>query len=267
MSYRASLSLFCRLLQASTTASAVRIRENQRKARARRKELIDDLRRRTHDYEIQGVMATAHVQEAARKVLLENRRLRALLVEKGVLAAEIEASLYGCRYDASVTPAPANPASAHTIDTQSQAALSAENHQSAPMHASHTTDQLVSVGSPRSMPVPIRPESASRPAKDGISTRSSGDTKLLRPGEQSEKDGSPLLKPLGNVSDCYCPDIEPVPGEVQSPETECSVAAKILAGFRGHGDAEQALVELGCPNTAPCSITNAALLHTLDLGM
>ena len=216
------------------------------------------------------MMATAQVQEAARKVLLENRRLRALLVEKGVPTAEIEASLQGYDYDASFTVALATPEPADMIDTQSQAALSVDIQQPVKMHASDTTNQLVSAASPPAVPMDIGFKSASQAGKNGKFIGSSSDTELLRPGEQAEKDlgrGSPLPNLLEHVSDCYCPEIEPVPGQAQSSETECSVAANILADFRGHGDAEQALAELGCPDTAQCSITNAALLHALNSGM
>lgn len=219
---------------------------------------------------MQGVMATAQVQEAARKVLLENRRLRVLLVEKGVPTAEIEASLHGYAYDASFTVALATPEPPDIIDTQSQAALSANIQQPVEMHASDTINQLVSAASPPAVPMDIGFESASEAGKIGRFVGSSSDTELLRPGEQAEKEsrrGSPLPNLLEHVSDCYCPEIEPLPGQVQSSETECSVAANILAGFRGHGDAEEARVELGCPDTVPCSITNAALLHALDSDM
>ena len=266
--YRALLSLYCHLLQASTIAPAVRIRENQRRARARRKELIDDLKSRTRDYEMRGVMATVQVQEAARKVLLENRRLRALLVEKGVPTAEIEAFLHGYDHDSSFTVALPTPEPADIIDTQSQATLSVDIQQPVEMHASDTTNQLVSAASLPAVPMDIGFESASQADKTGKFVGSSSDMELLGPSEQGEKDlgrGSPSL--LEHVSDCYCPEMEPVPGQTQSSETECSVAANILAGFRGHGDAEQARAELGCPDTTQCSITNAALLHALDSGI
>ncbi|KAF2103812.1 hypothetical protein NA57DRAFT_50680 [Rhizodiscina lignyota] len=252
--------------KASTTAPAVRIRENQRRARARRKELIDDLKIRIRNYETQGITATAQVQKAAQKVLLENRGLRALLAEKGVLPAEIEAFLHGCHYDASFTAALQTPEPVDIADTRSQAASSVDLQQSAETHASDATNQLVSAASTPAAPMDIECKSASEAGKDGEFTASSPDTEL-RCGEQPEEDlerGSPLPNFLGPVSDCYCPDIESVAGQAQSSETECSVAANILAGFRGHGDIEQARAELGCPDTAQCSITNAALLHALD---
>ncbi|KAL8844114.1 MAG: hypothetical protein Q9176_001520 [Flavoplaca citrina] len=268
--YRASLSLLCRLLQASSSAPAVRIRENQRRARARRKELIDDLKNRTRDYEMQGVMATAQMQEAARKVLLENRRLRALLVEKGIPTAEIEASLHGYDYDASFMVSLPTPEPANMIDTQSQAARSVNIQQPVEMPDLATTNQLVSAASPSAVPIKIGLEGASQAGKNGQCIGSSSDTELLAPGKQAENDlerGNTLPNILEHVSDCYCPEIEPVPGQAQSSETECSVAANILAGFRGHGDAQQALAELGCLDTARCSITSAALLHALDSGV
>ena len=215
--------------------------------------------------------ATAQVQEAARKVLLENRRLRALLVEKGVPATEIEATIHGYEYDASSTVALAAPTSANITDTQSQAAPSVDFQQPAETHALDTTNKLVSAASPPTIPIDIGLESANQAGKNGKFVGSSGGgTELLSPDEQAEEDiarGSPLPNLLESVSDCYCPDVEPVHGPAQSSETECSVAASILAGFRGHGDAEQARAELGCPDTAHCSITNAALLHALDSGM
>ena len=202
---------------------------------------------------------TAQVQEAARKVLLENRRLRALLVEKGVPTAEIEASLHGRDYDNSFTIAIPTREPADTTDTQSQAALSVDVQRPVEMHASDTMNQLMDIGF----------ESASQAAKNGKPVGSSSDTELLQPDGQAGKDlgsGSPLPNLLEHVSDCYCPEIEPVPGQAQSSEMECSVAANILASFRAHGDAEQARAELGCPDTAQCSITNAALFHALDSG-
>ena len=249
------------------TAPAVRIRENQRRARSRRKELIDDLKSRIRDYETQGVIVTAQVQKAARKVLLENRRLCALLTEKGVSKGEVQAYLHGYDYDASFAAALLTPEPTDMVDTQSQAIPLVDLQQPAEMYASDAMNRLVSPASLPAMSMDVGLESASDAGENRESTGSSNNTELLRPDEQWEKDserGSPLPNLLGPVSDCYCPDIQPVPSQAQSSETECSVAANILAGFRGHGNAEQARAELGCPNTVQCSITNAALLHALD---
>ncbi|KAH7386739.1 hypothetical protein DE146DRAFT_747918 [Phaeosphaeria sp. MPI-PUGE-AT-0046c] len=78
------------------TPTSVRIRDNQRRSRNRRKELIDDLQARVKDYERKGVTATQHMQHAARYVALENTRLRTLLARHGVQQAEVDAYLRSC---------------------------------------------------------------------------------------------------------------------------------------------------------------------------
>lgn len=121
------------------------------------------------------------------------------------------------------------------------------------------------------MPINIGFESVSEAGKNGKCIGSPSDNELLAPCEQAEDDdlerGNTLPNLLEHVSDCYCPEIEPVPDQAQSSETECSVAANVLAGFRRHEDAQQALAELGCLDTAQCSITSTALLHALDSSM
>ncbi|EUC41560.1 hypothetical protein COCMIDRAFT_105873 [Bipolaris oryzae ATCC 44560] len=79
--------------QGSDTPSSIRIRENQRRSRNQRKELIQDLRRRVQEYEIKGVTATQEMQRAARKVAEENSLLRGLLASRGVTHNEVEAYL------------------------------------------------------------------------------------------------------------------------------------------------------------------------------
>ncbi|EGE78409.1 hypothetical protein BDDG_01346 [Blastomyces dermatitidis ATCC 18188] len=74
----------------ATSADAIRIRDNQRRSRARRKEYQQDLERRVQKFEQQGVQATIEVQTAARKVARENTLLRSLLKLKGVATAEID---------------------------------------------------------------------------------------------------------------------------------------------------------------------------------
>lgn len=63
----------------TTTKTQIRVRENQRRSRARRAELIQDLQNRVREFERQGIAATQEVQRAARDLALENARLRELL--------------------------------------------------------------------------------------------------------------------------------------------------------------------------------------------
>ncbi|EKG13415.1 hypothetical protein MPH_09441 [Macrophomina phaseolina MS6] len=67
-----------------------RIRDNQRRSRARRKEYLQELESKYRTCQQLGVQASAEIQAAAKRVLDENRRLRALLRHKGVSDAEID---------------------------------------------------------------------------------------------------------------------------------------------------------------------------------
>ncbi|KAK3190515.1 hypothetical protein K4F52_003536 [Lecanicillium sp. MT-2017a] len=64
-------------------ANLARIRDNQRRSRARRREYLQDLEQRLRLCELQGVEATTEVQAAARRVAEENRNLRQLLNKQG----------------------------------------------------------------------------------------------------------------------------------------------------------------------------------------
>lgn len=72
-----------------------RIRDNQRRSRARRKEYLQELEAKIRSCEQVGIEASSEIQTAARKVLDENRKLRALLHERGVSEPEVIAALGG----------------------------------------------------------------------------------------------------------------------------------------------------------------------------
>lgn len=73
-------------------ANLARIRDNQRRSRARRKEYLNELETKYRTCEAIGVEASAEIQAAARKVLDENKRLRLLLKQQGLSDAEIDGS-------------------------------------------------------------------------------------------------------------------------------------------------------------------------------
>ncbi|KAI9745612.1 MAG: hypothetical protein M1818_001146 [Claussenomyces sp. TS43310] len=62
----------------------MRIRDNQRRSRARRKEYLRELEARLRQCALQGVETSAEIQLAARRVADENRKLRCLLEKHGV---------------------------------------------------------------------------------------------------------------------------------------------------------------------------------------
>lgn len=81
------------------SANLARIRDNQRRSRARRREYVQDLEARLRRVELQGVEAAAEIQLAARRVAQENRRLRALLNRRGMGDDAIEGLLAGGEVD------------------------------------------------------------------------------------------------------------------------------------------------------------------------
>jgi hypothetical protein len=65
-------------------ANLARIRDNQRRSRARRKEYLQELEARLRQCELQGIEASSEIQMAARRVADENKKLRGLLAQHGV---------------------------------------------------------------------------------------------------------------------------------------------------------------------------------------
>ncbi|KAJ6200251.1 hypothetical protein J3E72DRAFT_392108 [Bipolaris maydis] len=70
-----------------------RIRDNQRRSRARRKEYLQELETKLRTYEQIGIEASSEIQSAARTVLEENRKLKAILRDQGMSEQEVSAVL------------------------------------------------------------------------------------------------------------------------------------------------------------------------------
>jgi hypothetical protein len=63
------------------------------RSRARRKEYVQELEAKLRSHEQMGIEASTEIQMAARRVLEENKRLRAILRARGVSENEIDATL------------------------------------------------------------------------------------------------------------------------------------------------------------------------------
>jgi hypothetical protein len=73
-------------------ANLARIRDNQRRSRARRKDYLAELETKYRSCEAIGAEASSEIQAAARRVLEENKRLRRLLRAQGLSDADIDGS-------------------------------------------------------------------------------------------------------------------------------------------------------------------------------
>ncbi|KAH7176267.1 hypothetical protein EDB81DRAFT_34119 [Dactylonectria macrodidyma] len=78
-------------LSLTTTSHTLRLTENKRRYRARRKEYVADLERRLEEARERGVQATKEVQLAAQQVVQENARLRELLGLAGFSHEDVDA--------------------------------------------------------------------------------------------------------------------------------------------------------------------------------
>ncbi|KAJ3454887.1 hypothetical protein MRS44_013487 [Fusarium solani] len=92
-------------------ANLARIRDNQRRSRAWRREYLQELEQRIRVYEFQGVEASSEVQQAARRVAEENGQLRGLLNRHGITEDEIYRYLHtsGAAAQTDPTPIPHSP--------------------------------------------------------------------------------------------------------------------------------------------------------------
>jgi len=84
---------FTDLIMPQEKANLARIRDNQRRSRARRKEYLQELEARLRQCELQGIEASSEIQMVARRVADENRKLRNLLTQHGVGDDSVEAYL------------------------------------------------------------------------------------------------------------------------------------------------------------------------------
>lgn len=78
-----------------TSSNPARVRENQRRSRARRKEYLEELEARLRSYETLGVQASIDIQLSARAVLAENARLREENAQLKIVNGKLNQGLEG----------------------------------------------------------------------------------------------------------------------------------------------------------------------------
>ncbi|KAH7384943.1 hypothetical protein BKA64DRAFT_153787 [Cadophora sp. MPI-SDFR-AT-0126] len=79
---------------ASATANLIRVRNNQRRSRARRREYVAELERKIHECEAGGVPTRSRVlEDMVRRLQDENKKLRDLLQQAGVEQDTVERHL------------------------------------------------------------------------------------------------------------------------------------------------------------------------------
>ena len=242
----------------------LRTRDNQRRSRARRKEYVEELEKRIHDFERHGAQASVELQAAARKVARENALLRILLRQHGVTSSEIEAYVLGKDGDSGIIPTMSR--SLRTIkDSSLGKQLPPEDvTQILALEGEHT----VQVVEPR-----YGPTSSSVHLSN--SQMLQGPTVSDLPFHPPPPPSSPL--PTVHPSTSQSSPLDHETQDIRHAETNgqlrakarddamsCEAAASIIANLRGYDDTEDVRAELGCPSNADCAVKNLTVFHVMD---
>jgi hypothetical protein len=260
-------------------ASAARIRDNQRRSRARRKEYLEDMQKKLHEYERQGVQATLDMQQAARDVALENDALRLMLQRRGVSVDDITAFVHAF----AAANGASTPQSSHDLDlgqkTLGLKAVAPEEHAPANSYCTPAIRTPPEYG-PTQYMSPAYTDVVLPPVQAVETDDSSGVDKLAVLAHASARQGC-----CSSKTTCTVP---PEPSQAPSPaatvmsfsqhqstspesmaqhsplEMSCSQAARIIADMQGHGDYGLTKSALGCGASQECMVKNAVVFHMLD---
>lgn len=244
-------------------------RENQRRSRARHRELLQDLQHRVREFESRDAQASLEMQRVARVVAAENAALRAMLISRGVAHAEIETNLAASR---SGDVDSVNVVETATVTYSTQSTTS---HHFSPDTAvsSSPSSQTTSCGQhaailPKepSTETQVRPTQYLAPFQSLSGYTSQATPPIPIPREpQPVTDAQSACSALGKQSGCCSPPIveqAAAPGPLN--KMHCVEAATILARLRGTGDTNSARTALGCVDNNDCMVRNTDLLQLMD---
>ncbi|KAF7596088.1 hypothetical protein BBP40_003350 [Aspergillus hancockii] len=230
-------------------SSSQRIRDNQRRSRARRKEYIQDLEQRLHKFEVLGVQATREVQAAGRKAAVENIHLRSLLRLHGVsdqavqeyLTAHTANLVLPTFHSGAALEARSPPwksPSLKTVREGSSQLSSFDRECKDPLHEMADTELSSSLSSPV------------------INQQVTISENQISDGEQRDSVDSPIH----STSKLQPPSRNQSSGQ----STPCETAAGIISSMRNYPDARDVRSELGCQSSSNCMVRNMDIFQLLD---
>jgi hypothetical protein len=215
--------------KSKSNTTSTRIRDNQRRSRAQRKEFLDSLQQRVHEYERRGIAVTVEVQQAAKAVARENAALRRVLARHGVSRDEIEREVQ------TINGGPDVAGSWNVM--RLDAAL---GPQSLPDQANRTTGPISVLGN-SSKQVQKNCEVVGLQLQGALDSGDTAPATVIRPNAPTNSDNT------------------------SSAETSCIAAATIIAQMRGDGDDDFArTMLLGCHGTSDCRVKNTTVFRVLD---
>ncbi|EGD86269.1 hypothetical protein H112_07200 [Trichophyton rubrum D6] len=253
--------------------AAARVRENQRRSRARRKEYIQDLEARLQRYERHGVDVTIEVQTAARKVARQNVMLRSLLNSFGVTDAKIDEYLaYAEEHNSSPSSAPEKwvpAAAAAAAPVTSPATLPATTVPAVVPAAVPAT----AVGQPSPAPVHASPAPSRccRPKQEPRECPAPVVAERVPSAAPQACSASPADSTTSEADIANNPSSDGVSAPSSSKQwsedtTPCEEAARIIASMRGDCDEQSVRDELGCGSNKTCMVNNMTIFQVMDRG-
>ena len=247
-------------------ANLARIRDNQRRSRARRKEYLQELEGKFRNCELLGVEASSEIQSAARRVAEENKRLRALLRARGVGDAEVDEFL-----GRPSTENPQFPSAAAALDAMLKVKRPCRGE----------TPGCSRQGSESSSNNTWEPGSGLPPAQDMRNRQEAGvmvpataiTDPVLTPYTQTSSDGYvhsgylPLdsTYPSGEwiVQNGHSYDLgEELAGD--GGTSSCNFAASVITSMRDGVNVDRVKQELGCTPGADCTVDSSTLFTVMD---
>lgn len=225
-------------------AALARIRENQRRSRARRKEYTQRLEEQLRSFERLGVAASQEVQEAARKVAKENTLLRSLLILHGVSKEEIKKYLESeATYIPSITSSAATTSHSPIVPTDPF------------MNCRHarTASKLDLISSARGLDTVGNQHSPSKSSIKGYIGLNIQGPSAERPAALSSGTPETVSKAQHFGGDRNIGQL-----------TSCENAARIIASLRDYPDIRDLRSELGCDSESNCMVKNMSIFDVLD---
>jgi hypothetical protein len=132
----------CRLIALVKEATLARVRNNQRKSRAKRQEYIASLERKLRDYETGKVPLDVESQSTLRRLERENRRLKSLLGAAGLPQIWMDAYL---KLDSESDTSPKSPVRGNLVSA-SEFPSEASQSSSASEQALDISDDCIDTG-------------------------------------------------------------------------------------------------------------------------
>ncbi|KAL4924627.1 bZIP transcription factor [Aspergillus undulatus] len=205
-----------------------RIRDNQRRSRARRKEYIRELEERVQSYERLGVTATQEVQAAGRKVARENEGLRELLSLHGIAESQVNQYLASRRSENAAPFPPVLGRQEGHGNSTTMFSTKQHAHEHAPM--SHSTDaNRMQYTAALSDEEPVPEERMGSGQADGL--------------------------PLNRYR---------TPERHDETSMSCEAAENIIVGMHNYSDRSVIRERLGCGST-DCRVRHLTIFEMLDV--